>query len=226
MARSPLSKQVIVDAAFELLAEGGLDAITARAVGARLGVRAGALYYHLPDMAALADEMATVITRRMLIPDLDAQSLSWPELLRGFAHHVREVLLSFRDGARLVAGTYITDDSVLAAGEPALRRLTEEGFSLPEATLAFRTTWAFVTGHVIEEQHREPAGRPDPRYRAEHRRARLDVHTAPLTVAANEDFLADPGMAFAWGVEALIAGIGARTLGARQNTSNHPRAGT
>ena len=45
MPSGRLTRGAIVDAAFEQLAETGLDGITARALAARLGVRAGALYY-------------------------------------------------------------------------------------------------------------------------------------------------------------------------------------
>jgi TetR/AcrR family transcriptional regulator, tetracycline repressor protein len=205
-----LSKQVIVDAAFAQLAEGGLDSITARALGERLGVRAGALYYHVPDMGALADEMATAITRELAADAGEVSGLTWDALLRASAVRVRSVLLSYRDGARLFSGTFITDPAVVAGMEVPLRVLTDAGLSVDDALRALQTVQSFVVGFVIEEQHRRPDGEQDPRYDPEFRRARLDPDQFPLSRAVSDDFAALGDAAFDWGVEAIIAGIGAR----------------
>src|SRR3954470_18254262 len=54
------TRRALVDAASELLDEGGVDAVTLRAVGARAGVSRGAPYGHFPDkehlLAAVAME--------------------------------------------------------------------------------------------------------------------------------------------------------------------------
>jgi TetR/AcrR family transcriptional regulator, tetracycline repressor protein len=205
-----LSKQVIVDAAFAQLAEGGLDSITARALGERLGVRAGALYYHVPDMGALADEMATVITRALVADPAEVDGLGWDDLLRGSADRVRRVLLSYRDGARLFSGTFITDPDVVSGMEVPLRVLADAGLIPEDGLRALQTVQSFVIGFVIEEQHRHPAGDDDPRYDPEFRRARLDPDRFPLSRAVSDDFAALGDAAFAWGVEAIVAGIGMR----------------
>ncbi len=50
---STLDRARILDAAYALLDEAGLDAITMRALAARLGVQAPALYWHIHDKADL-----------------------------------------------------------------------------------------------------------------------------------------------------------------------------
>lgn len=203
-----LTRDAIVRTAFELLAEGGTDAITARALAARLGVRPGALYYHLPDMAALSDEMATVIMRELIVAEPGGpETLDWQDFLRQVARHIRAVLLRYRDGAKLFSGTYLTDDEAIGSMEVPLRVLTRSGFELVDALRAFQTLYGFVIGHVIEEQHR--AATPD-RYQAALRQRRIDARKYPLTAAANEAFLGSAEAAFEWSVEAIINGIAAR----------------
>jgi TetR/AcrR family transcriptional regulator, tetracycline repressor protein len=210
-----LTRRAIVDAAFELLAEGGTDAITARALAARLGVRPGALYYHVADMAALADEMATVMMRELVLPDADADAaaeahpadVGWRVFLREAAHHIRSVLLRYREGAKLFSGTYLTDDEAIGSMERPLQVLTAAGFEPSEALRSFQTLHAFVIGHVIEEQHRAEA--PE-RYAKAHRHRRIDAERFPLTDATSDTFLGDPQEAFDWGVDVVIAGISAR----------------
>ncbi|SMH42289.1 transcriptional regulator, TetR family [Rathayibacter oskolensis] len=200
-----LTKDAIVQASFDLLAEGGLAAITARALAERLGVRAGALYYHLPDMSALADEMATVMMREIV--GVDESPTDWAEFLRATAAHLRAVLLRYRDGARLFSGTYLTDDEAIGSMEVPLRRLTEAGFELVDALRAMQTLTAFVTGSVIEEQHRLSA--PE-RYTAARRHQRIDAARFPLTDAVSEAFTDGADAAFDWGVETIVAGLAAR----------------
>nr|WP_300147872.1 TetR/AcrR family transcriptional regulator C-terminal domain-containing protein [Propionicimonas sp.] len=207
MPRAVLSRDAIIDAAFDLLAEGGLDAITARALAGRLGVQAGALYYHLKDMAALRDEMATRIVRRMVAGAADAAGMPWSTLLRELAHRWRGLLLEYRDGARVVSGTFLTDDEALRATEVPLAALVAEGFSPVDAQRALLAVNVLVSGYVIEEQQRlDTAGR----YTAADRQARLDPDAQPLNYAVSAEVVQLPEASFEWAVEALIAGIAAR----------------
>jgi AcrR family transcriptional regulator len=208
MPRAVLSRQAIVDAAFEQLAEGGLEAITARALATRLGVQAGALYYHLRDMAALRDEMATRIIQRLMSDADKATGMDWRSLLRALAHRERDLLLEYRDGARVVSGTFLNDDEALRAIEAPLATLVAEGFSPLDAQRALQTMNAFVIGYVIEEQQRRDTG--ETRYTADQRRSRLDPEAQPISYAVSAEVVELPEESFAWGVEALVAGIATR----------------
>jgi TetR/AcrR family transcriptional regulator, tetracycline repressor protein len=207
MPRVVLSRQVIVDAAFELLAEGGLAAITARALASRLGVQAGALYYHLRDMSALRDEMGSRIVGRLMAEAEHAAGVDWRTLLRGMAHRERVLLLEYRDGARVVSGTFLTDDEALRSIETPLAALVAEGFTPLDAQRALQTMNAFVIGYVIEEQQRSEAG--EVRYTPEQRRARLDPEAQPLSYAVSAEVVDLPEASFEWGVEVLVAGMAA-----------------
>lgn len=208
MPRAVLSRQAIVDAAFDQLAVSGLDGITARALASRLGVQAGALYYHLRDMAALRDEMATQIIGRLMSDADQAAGMDWRSLLRSLAHRERALLLEYRDGARVVSGTFLTDDEALRAIEKPLAALVAEGFTPLDAQRALQTMNAFVIGFVIEEQQRRDAGHT--RYTADQRRSRLDPDAQPISYAVSAEVVELPEESFTWGVEALVEGIATR----------------
>ncbi|MDI6901633.1 MAG: TetR family transcriptional regulator [Anaerosomatales bacterium] len=55
---APLALEQIIDAALAIIDEGGLDALSMRKLGARLGVDASSLYYHVASQAALYDRIA------------------------------------------------------------------------------------------------------------------------------------------------------------------------
>lgn len=57
--REPLSRARIVTAALELIEEEGLEGLSMRHLGRRLGVEAMALYHYFPNKAALLEAMAT-----------------------------------------------------------------------------------------------------------------------------------------------------------------------
>jgi hypothetical protein len=118
------------------------------------------------------------------------------------------MMLSRRDGARVFAGTYLTDDSLVASTEGPLKALTTAGFSLTDAVMAWNTVYSFVIGFAIEEQSTQtPKGKPDPRFDPAARRSRLDPSTAPLASNASEVMFTDADARFAFGVQAIIDGV-------------------
>src|ERR1700722_17687376 len=100
-----LTKAGIVQAALGLLDDAGMDGLTVRALAARLGVQAPALYWHVRNKQALLDEMATRIWRS--IGDVMAAlpvDTPWRELMRTYALTVRRELLAHRDGPKAFSG--------------------------------------------------------------------------------------------------------------------------
>lgn len=154
-----LTKRVIVDAAFELLDEAGIDGLTVRALAARLDVKAPALYWHLSSKQELLDLMGTDITRAVTA-DLLAlpEDLSFAEALRGYARALRGHYRRHRDGARTFSGTRLVDPSLLRDQQTWPARLVARGITLERIANAFDLVTAFVTGFVIEEQERSQSG--------------------------------------------------------------------
>jgi len=96
-----LSQEAVLQAAFRVLDEEGLEALTMRRLAAGLSVQAPALYWHVKDKAALLQLMASRIyaDARAGVP----ASPDWRSWLIAFGHSLRRTLLAHRDAARLVA---------------------------------------------------------------------------------------------------------------------------
>jgi AcrR family transcriptional regulator len=158
-----ISRERIVAAALELLDEKGMDALTVRALAARLDVQAPALYWHVRNKQELLDEMATVVMRRVTgaVSEIPPGA-GWRADLAAYARVLRAEYLLHRDGARIFSGTRISDPEVVRAKEPWLARLTSAGFTLAEADDATDLVTAFVVGFVIEEQERGQSAETDP----------------------------------------------------------------
>jgi TetR/AcrR family transcriptional regulator, tetracycline repressor protein len=191
-----LTKAAIVQAALDLLDEAGMDGLTVRALAARLGVQAPALYWHVRNKQALLDEMATLIWRRVgdVMAGLPA-STPWREVMSVYAATIRAELLGHRDGAKAFSGTTLTDPEVVRRQEVTLGTLTSQGFTLADAVRGLLLINNFTIGFCVEEQAvRQVTASGDDRYA---RRAELiGPDTAPLAVAAGEVIFGDPDTRF------------------------------
>lgn len=180
--KKSLSPDTIVDAAFEVLDEAGVDGLTVRAVAERLGVKAPALYWHVRNKKDMLDEMGTQVWRGVAEQATWTSAADWREALGAYARAARRALLAHRDGARLFGVTFMTDAGVLQAHEEGLAWMREQGFSVQAATDAGALLTSFVIGHCIEEQERTEA--PDDRYTLATRNKRIAADTHPLVAAS------------------------------------------
>ncbi|MFJ6651836.1 TetR/AcrR family transcriptional regulator C-terminal domain-containing protein [Microbacterium sp. NPDC091313] len=215
--KARLTRQDVVAAALAVLDDGGLSAVTVRAVAARLGVQAPALYYHVSSKQHLLDEMGTEITRRVFAALADHVSDgSWLHDLAAYGAALRAEYLLHRDGARTFSGTLITDTELLRAPEPWLRRWTDSGVPRSIVFDAVEIVTSFVTGFVIEEQERLRSADTPERYAPEQRQARLG-DGAPLV--ADAGFARRDDRRFGRQLETVLAGI-ARTSGPAEGTTD------
>lgn len=142
-----------MEAALELLDSEGIDALTARALAQRLGVRAPALYWHVSSKQEILDEMGTEVRRRMARALAEQpEPRDWREGLAGYARVIRAELLAHRDGARTFSGTRVTDPDILRSQQQWMDRWTQTGLPTEHGTAAVQLVTALVVGFVIEEQ--------------------------------------------------------------------------
>jgi AcrR family transcriptional regulator len=216
-----ISKERIVSAALDVLDDGGIDAVTLRAVAARLGVQAPALYWHVHSKQDLLDEMGTEIERRVAeATEALVAGEDWLDDLAGYARILRREYLAHRDGARTFSGTLITDPQALRRREPGLARWVDEGVRLEDAVDATGLVTAFVVGFVIEEQERSQSD-PD-RYDVDRRDAVLG-DDVPL-VRELGHLRGDSDVRFERQLAMLLAGVSA-TSGTHEDAGGCDPAG-
>jgi TetR/AcrR family transcriptional regulator, tetracycline repressor protein len=209
-----LTKAAIVQAAFDLLDEAGMDGLTVRALASRLGVQAPALYWHVRSKQALLDEMATQVWRHVgeVMAGLPAD-LPWREVTLIYAATVRRELLGHRDGAKAFSGTTLTDPAVVRRQEGTFENLIAQGFTLDDAVRGLLLVHYFTVGFCVEEQAvAQMIASGDDRYSLDRRAELIGPEAAPLAVAAGEVIFGDPDTRFTEMVGLLLATI-ARTAG-------------
>jgi len=146
-----VDRRRILDTALELLNEVGVDALSTRVIADRLGVRQPALYWHFKNKQALLDALNGEILARASDARAPRPGETWQDFLRRNARSFRAALLSYRDGARVHAGTEAAPDD-LDHVEAQIRHLTAAGFSPGDALQLFVAVSRFVVGCVLEEQ--------------------------------------------------------------------------
>ena len=205
MAATKLTRDVIVDAAFAVLDEHGIDGLTVRALAAELGVKAPALYWHLANKQAVLDEMGTEVASRIQrsLGDLD-DIATLAEALRAYALAARAEYLRHRDGARTFSGTRLTDPDLLRDRESALARWVNEGYSIEQISDAFEIVTAYVIGFVIEEQERTQSA--EGRYDLQARDAVVG-EDRPLTVASGHHLFRPADQKFAEQLALIIPAL-------------------
>jgi AcrR family transcriptional regulator len=192
-----LKRADVVTGALSLLDTDGLDGLTMRKLGARLGVQAGGIYWHFTNkealLAAMADRIVGAVTATPLAPG------PWDAQLTEMAHRMREALLAHRDGARVVSGTYVLEPNTVRGATEAMQILTGAGFPVDRAGWVITAMMYYVLGHTIEEEAQRTQGDWEQRG--------TDLPDTPLHRAMEDVIKGDPKERFGYGLELFLDGV-------------------
>ena len=108
------------------------------------------------------------------------KSLDWRAWAATFGSGLRKTLLKFRDGARMVAGTRLTNTEYMETSELIATRLVETGFSLRQTVVLLSTIYSYTLSFVMEEQAVFPTPGQRLRNTTLKANARLDPAGFPL----------------------------------------------
>jgi len=204
-----LDRETVVRAALRLLDKVGLEGLTLRKLAGKLGVQAPALYWHFKSKQDLLDEMATTVFANAIREfGMPAESITWSAWAIEFGQRLRQMLLRYRDGAKMYSGRYQTDNSVFAPMEMALQKFVAAGFSMKDAASGLLTIYCYVVGFTIEQQAVNPRrGVLDKKYDLKKRAKRIDSKKLPLALAAGQDAFSHFDERFEQGLQTIVRGL-------------------
>jgi AcrR family transcriptional regulator len=132
--KQPLSLDLIVRTALELLDTEGLDAVSMRKVAQRLGTGAASLYAHVRNKDELHELMLDLVIGEIRVPEPDPRR--WREQIKDLARQQVAVLTAHPGIAQVVMRTPApTGPNALVVTETLLAILRGAGFS--DRTVAF-----------------------------------------------------------------------------------------
>lgn len=150
-ATKGLSRDRLVSIAHEFIGEHGLDALTMRRLAKAAGVTPGALYKHVRDQRDLRRALADSVLAGIDLTDLDTTAPTIDTVTACF-ERMRHAMLAFRDGGRIVAGSYSPFTATATFGATVRARLaplTLPGFDPGDIAYTLRS---YTVGFVLEEQ--------------------------------------------------------------------------
>ncbi len=177
-----VNRDMVARAGLKVLNETGLEQLTLRLLGRELNIQAATVYWHFRSKEELIDEMATLVLAegaRQLIPARD--SSDWKLWAASFGNGLRKTLLACRDGARMIAGTRLTNTEYMKTVERIATKLVESGFTVRQAVILLSTIYNYTASFTMEEQAVFP--RPNqrsPQYDIAERNAKLDPEEFPI----------------------------------------------
>jgi TetR/AcrR family tetracycline transcriptional repressor len=201
-----LTSDVIARGGLRVLGETGLDGLTMRVLAKELGVQAPTLYWHVKNKQELLDAMAELITAEASAGlEAPRRDEDWRDWLTAIAGRLRREMLRYRDGARVVAGSYSSGPQVRRNIELILRTLQDAGFDPAVAARAFPALLHYTVGFTIEEQARGGAAYDGNPYDGG---LAVDAERFPLTASVADRFsYVDPDGDFTFGLNMIVAGM-------------------
>jgi AcrR family transcriptional regulator len=144
----PDRRRRILDAALAIADANGLDAVTMRAVAARVGVTAMALYPHVRSKEDLLDGLVGRLLTELSMPD---PAKPWPDRLREIARSARETARRHPAVMPLLfARPAVTPDAVRVV-DAIYQALLDAGVPDDEVARVERLVSTLVIGYAISE---------------------------------------------------------------------------
>ena len=220
-----MNREILVHGALKLLNEVGLEQLTLRRLGIELKVQAAAMYWHFKSKEELIDEMATMVLAEgapNLVP-VRKQS-EWRVWVMAFGGGLRETLLRYRDGARMVAGTRLTNTEYMKTAEVAGAQLVEAGFTLRQTVVLLSTIYNYTLSFVIEEQAVFPMpGKRSEQYDIRKRDERLSEKALPLMRQAGPILFDRFERRYKEGLDLILQGAACQLRSRRVPARSKPR---
>ena len=147
--RPPVTKERVLDAAFVLADEVGLDALSMRRIGKALGVEGMALYRHVANKDEILDGIVERVLAEIPIPSPDGD---WRQEMRKRAVAARHVFLKHPWAIGLLEARHAgSSPTRLSYYDGVLGCLRGAGFTATLSMRAFSIIDSFLYGFVLQE---------------------------------------------------------------------------
>ncbi|HEX8631156.1 MAG TPA: TetR/AcrR family transcriptional regulator C-terminal domain-containing protein [Catenuloplanes sp.] len=147
--KARLSRERVMLAAIALADENGIDSLTMRKLGERVGVEAMSLYNHVANKVDLLDGMIDGVFAEVRLPSGD---IDWMSAMRGRAVSMREVLARHRWAIGLMESRSAPGPATLRHHNAVLGVLRNAGFSVALAAHAYCALDSYIYGFALQER--------------------------------------------------------------------------
>lgn len=155
-ARSPLTRDRVLQAAMHIADAEGLAAVSMRRVAAKLGVEAMSLYYHLPGKDGLLDGLVERLAVEILAESAQAADVEgmragdWRAEVRARSLAARRVMIRHPWGPALITSRAAIPVDIQSVFEAALGAMIRGGLSYQIAHRGMHALSSMLLGFVQE----------------------------------------------------------------------------
>jgi AcrR family transcriptional regulator len=147
-ARAPLTRVRVLREAVSLADDSGIEALSMRRLGQRLGVEAMSLYNHVANKDDLLNGMADLVSAEFAVP---LPGEDWRHALRRSATSAHDVLLRHPWAGPLLESRSSPGPARLRYLNGVVGALVDSGFSIQLAYHAFLTLDSYIYGFALQE---------------------------------------------------------------------------
>ena len=148
--RETLDRERVVRAAMDLADERGIESLSMRELGRRLGVEAASLYNHVAGKDDVLDGMVEQVVTQIDVPGED---VDWKDAMRRRAVSARAVFARHPWAAGLIDSRERSGPVSLSYVDRVLGVLLRAGFSPRTAGTAFLTLDSFIYGYERQRSY-------------------------------------------------------------------------
>lgn len=191
----------------DLADENGIESVTMRELGRRLGVEAASLYNHVAGKDDLLNGMVDLMVAEI---DLPSREVDWKEAMRRRAISARGVFARHRWGAVLIDSRGRSGLSSLSYADRVLGALIGAGFSPRLAANAFLALDSYLYGFERQRSNIAPADGEDATEVAQEVLSAIPEDAFPsLACVATEyaEIPYDDAAAFDFGLNLILDGL-------------------
>ena len=158
-SRVPLSRERVLGAAVLLADENGLESLTMRELGLRLGVEAMSLYNHVANKDDLLDGMVDLVVGEIELP---ADTVEWREAMRRRAISAQSVFSRHPWASGLIDSRESSGPARLRYLDWVVGTLRRAGFTLEMTARAFSLLDSYIYGFGRQQLNMSAGGDIEP----------------------------------------------------------------
>ncbi len=146
--RAPLTRERVLRAAVAFADENGIESLSMRKLGQKLGVEAMSLYNHVANKDEILDGIVEMVVAEFALP---SEGDPWEVALRKTARSIHEVLLRHPWAAALVESRVTPSAVRFRYSDALIGTLRRAGFSIEAAFKAQLMVSSFIYGFTLQE---------------------------------------------------------------------------
>ena len=205
--RVPLTRERVLRAALALADEGGIESLTMRRLGQKLGVEAMSLYNHIANKDDLVDGIVDLVFAEIELPSADGD---WKSAMRQRAISLRDVLLRHRWAIGLMESRRNGGRANLGHHDAVIGSLRAGGFDIVMVAHAYSVFDGYIYGFALTRMTLPFQTSEEAAQVAAGMRQSSDLDAYPHLVAMIEHAMQpgyDTGDEFEYGLDLILDGL-------------------